>query len=382
MELTKYLTGKGMDVSRESQIDTLNCKKVFIEPDNLYSLREHAKPESMDFVYSKNLINETKFHRILIKEWFYFCKVGGAIIIEMKSNSLLNFEEMAKECSLLLKDKAEIIESDKSEGGGKVVIKKLKPALKKGDSMDSWTFGIITDGKRKEWVDHEIDSIVRLKVPHYEIIVCGNYCPKGMKNVRFIPFKPKMAWITRKKNLICQKAKYENMVITHDRFLFDKEWYKGMKRYGNYYEVLSCAIKDLKGRRADDWITYGLDKKEGVEKEDIVGNLGLLDYRDWDKNGYIGGGFYILKKSIWQQFKWDESLIWGQAEDLKMSRAFYKAGIVARFNPFSLCHSLSERGNWAAFKLNKTRFVRPSDRPLLRRMKTWAKRFCMNYIIK
>ena len=68
---------------------------------------------------------------------------------------------------------------------------------------------------------------------------------------------------------------------------------------------------------------------------DKIMNLGLLEYKDWDKYGYIGGSFYILKKFVWEKAKWDESLVWNQAEDIKLSKDFYEKGIVSRFNPFS-----------------------------------------------
>ena len=85
MDITKYLLGKGVDVSRQPILK--NCKHFFIEPNNLYFHKKIAPFESLDFVYSKNLINETKFFRILIKEWFYLCRVGGKITSQTKCSN-------------------------------------------------------------------------------------------------------------------------------------------------------------------------------------------------------------------------------------------------------------------------------------------------------
>lgn len=328
MELNKFIAGEGLDVSKDKNLD--NCKHLFVEPNNLYSLREIAKPESLPFIYSKNLINETKFHRILIKEWFNYCKLGGFIIIEMQDNNLFNKEQLIKECSVLLGDKIEIIEKDESNGSLTLVTKKVKPSLRKDDKISSWTFGILSDGKRQEWVDKEIESIINLKIPNYEIIICGAYNGKYKKRneVNVIHFDSNVERITRHKNLLCENAKYENLAITHDKIIFDKDWYKGMKEYGNHFEVLSCIIHDNNGKRAGDWITHGDDWNK-------IMDLGLLDYKDWDKNGYIGGYLYLIKKSVWEKAKFDESLLWNQAEDIKLSKDFYDKGIVARFNPFS-----------------------------------------------
>lgn len=376
--MNEYLKGAGLDVSRRPYLLSkgIEVKNKFVEPNNLYSLRKFSDYESLDFIYSHMLINETKFFKILLKEWFNFTKVKGHIMIEMVPNRILNFDQLISECKLLFNNKMEIIEQKNAKGICTLVIKKTKPSLKKGDSIDKWTFGIITDGKRKEWVDAEVDSIINLNIPNFEIIICGNYYPKGRKNVKFIDFKPKVSWITKKKNLICQKAKYENLVITHDRFIFDKNWYNGMKKYGNYYDVLCCVIKGPSGERADDWITYGLNKNEPIA------NLGYLDYRDWDINGYISGGFYIMKKSVWEKCKWNEALVWGQAEDLELSREFLKQGFVARFNPFSIIKSLSYRGKWITFKYDTQKHITLSDRPFVAKIKYYTKQIAKKYVLR
>ena len=99
MNISKYLEGKGINVS----------KIKIVQIDNLYSLKNIIEPETADFIYDYNLINKTKFHRILIKEWFYSCRVNGYIIIDMKENKMLNFKKLVSECNLLLENKIKII---------------------------------------------------------------------------------------------------------------------------------------------------------------------------------------------------------------------------------------------------------------------------------
>jgi len=348
--IKKFLKGRGLDVSKGHFLK--EATHAYIEPDNFYTLKKFAKQESLDFIYSKNLINETKFHKILLKEWFFFCKRGGTIIIEMDNNGILDFDQLIKETDLLLGDKAKIIEKKKTRKGGQVVIKKIKKALKKGDSIDKWSFGIITNGSKVDALEKQIDSIIALGIPHFEIIICGPYKPVGKrkKYVRVIPFNPPIAWITKKKNLIVKNAKYENLVITHNRFMFDRGWYKGMKKYGNYFEVLSCMITTFSRRRAGDWLTYGVDISNRW-----LNRIGLLEYRDWDENLIINGSFYIIKKSVSQKCPWDESLIWGQREDDKISLEFHRNGIVPRFNIYSKVYTFPERyGDWHwKYKFNK-----------------------------
>jgi len=327
MDLTIYTYGKGLDVSKDKSLPLMSrlSKHIYIEPSNLYNLRGFAEFESLDFIYSKNLINNTKFYRVLLQEWFNYCNVGGYIIIEFTQNRLLGQIGLLKEIKIIFSKKARIIEDYYDKDDAVIVIKKISPALVCKDKIDKWSFGIITGGKRDDWVDMEIESIKRLKIPHYEIIVCGGY--KKRKGIVHIPFGDNEG-IGLGKNKICKRAKYENIAISHDKFIYDPYWFQGMKRYGNYFQVLGCIIHDSFGNRAGDWITYGNSWYS-------LPRIGLLEYDDWDKHIYLDGGFYIIKRSVWEIVKWNEKIVWGQAEDIALSREWYPNGIIPRFNPFS-----------------------------------------------
>ncbi len=366
MDIKQYTSGNGVDLSREKEIG--NAKYVYIEANNLYSLREHFKPESLDFLFINN-INETKFHRILIKEMLIYCKVKGHVIIKFADNKLLKFNQLIEEAELCILDKGEIIETDNKNKV--IIIKKIKSFIEKNDSIDRWSFGIITNGKKNDWVEKQIQSIKSQKISYYEIIVCGTYFNRKERNFKYIQFneKDELGWITKKKNLICENAKYENLVVLHDRIVLDKDWYKGMKKYGNYFEVLSCKVHNDQGGRCGDWITYG-------NRFGMFGKIGVLDYKDWDKNGYIDGALYILKKSVWKKVKWDETLFWNQGEDAKLSSDWHGNGIVTRFNPFSSCLTLSWRhGNLPLYEFNSQKLSKyPGKYNLIGRIKFYIKK--------
>ena len=200
-------------------------------------------------------------------------------------------------------------------------------------------------------LEKQIDSIISQKIPFFEIIVCGQYnVPlKYKKFVKVIPFEHEIAWITKKKNLIAKSAKYQNLVISHNRFIFDKDWFNGMKKYGNYFEILMCKILTSSGKRAADWMTYGIPISNR-----FYNKTGLLEYQDWDENLNINGSFYILKKSTWEKCPWNNYLVWGQYEDDCLSNDFQKNGIVPRLNPYSAIYTFPERyGHWVwKYKFN------------------------------
>ena len=63
--LGPFLRGNGLDVSARPVLE--GAPHAALEMDNRYSLRGLVAPESLDFVYARDVVNATKFHRILLK---------------------------------------------------------------------------------------------------------------------------------------------------------------------------------------------------------------------------------------------------------------------------------------------------------------------------
>jgi hypothetical protein len=98
----------------------------------------------------------------------------------------------------------------------------------------------------------------------------------------------------------------------HDYYSLDKEWYANMLKYGNDFHLLMNPITDINGNRYHDW--------EIINMFSNATTLLPYDVRDLTKFMYFSGGFWIAKKSVMIEFPLDESLRWGQAEDVKWSQ--------------------------------------------------------------
>jgi len=332
--------------------------------------------DSKDIVYSRDTINSTKFFPILIKEWFYLIKKDGVLIIDYRPNNLLDFQKLEKTMWWLWQLKYDILyhgNNDELNVGNlklprlqkgylRFICKKLETTKIEGDDINKWTFGIITRGDRNEWVEEMISAIRSQKIPEYEIIVCGQYFDRKEKDFKYIEFSDRdsKGWITKKKNLIAREAKYENLCILHDRIVLDKNWFSGMKKYGNAFEVL-CIIQTLKnkGIRTGDWLTYG------SKILDIPYGISELKYTDWDEYVYMGGQVSILKKSIWRECPWNETRYWGE-EDVELSFRFRDFGHIIRFNEFSSTVALAWRFGKLPSKYYRSEGLLPNDM-LLRR---------------
>lgn len=355
-----------LDLSSKPRVE--GVKYWSAKVDQLYHPLGNCEQDSQDVVYSRDSISTTKFAHILIKEWFYLLKKDGYLIIDYKPGKFCGFETLEKNMWWLWKGKYDIVyhgpvktqelknlKTDKlldyvrnapsqpqmpeqTKGYLRFVCRKLVSTKVAGDDINHWTFGIITKGERDDWMEEIIQSIRKQKIPHYEIIVCGTYHDRKEKNFTYIPFfeRDDKGWITKKKNLIAKLAKYENLCIIHDRIVFDKGWFAGMKKYGNCFELLG-NIQILKGEdyRAGDWLTFG-------GPLGTLSKISQLEYHDWDYHLYMSGQLSIWKKHIWKICLWDETLYWGE-EDVELSFRARDLGYIVRFNPHSFCKAFTWR---------------------------------------
>lgn len=183
-----------------------------------------------------------------------------------------------------------------------------------------FTFGIITTGN-KERIDRIIRSIENENIPNYEIIIIGGELIEG-KNIKHIFFDEtiKTMWITRKKNLITQNAKYENIVYMHDYVYLLDGWYEGHLKYGDNFNILMDRVINIDDTRFRDWTLWAeLDNDFSY----IMNNRQFLlpyDMTHLSKYMYISGAYWVAKKSVMFEFPLDETLSWGESEDVEWSK--------------------------------------------------------------
>lgn len=183
-----------------------------------------------------------------------------------------------------------------------------------------FTFGIITNGNNDKDVDKIILSIEKQNIPNYEIIIVGNSKIIG-KNIKVIPFNEniKNGWITLKKNIITNEAKYENIVYLHDYIIFMDGWYEGQIKSGNDFKIRMDKIIDINGLRYRDHCIWPHNNNE---MDDLIGRDCLIPYdiTHLTKYQYISGAYWIAKKEVMLEFPLDENLSWGFGEDVTWSK--------------------------------------------------------------
>lgn len=208
-----------------------------------------------------------------------------------------------------------------------------------------WTFGIPTDGLTNPHFHRRIvNSIVLQRIPNYEIIFCvekGIALKQQWPNRRWAKQYPmrvihsstqKEAWITHKKNLIAQHAKYPNLCLLHDYFILGNDWHQGYLRFGEDWNVCSNVILTQKGKRLWDWT-----------RQSAYGHA-LLDYTDYSQldKMYVSGGFFCVKRDYFLANPLNEDLVWGQAEDVEWSNRI-KTTWNLKFNPYSMAKAIKKK---------------------------------------
>lgn len=321
-------------------IDQSNSEDI----NNFYRPSSKYVPESFDAVDLKNCFDKTNinFLPIVLKEWFFLLKVKGTLKI-FYSPKFFGIDPLYLEKTLwwLFEKKYKILSHDYQKESAILSLTKEISILRKDDGIDHWSFGMVTNGVRKDFIEKSIKSIRNLKIPNYEIIICGNYAGEKSKDIKYIEFRERddRGWITRKKNIIAKNAAYSNLCIFHDRIVFDRDWYDGMKKFGNNFEVIGCVQKLSNGERAGDWFSLGTKFNDSG----FMYKMEQLDYKDWDRYVYISGQITLIKKYIWEEVSWNETIYWQEGEDIEYSSRLTERGYIPRFNPFSSCLTLSWR---------------------------------------
>lgn len=347
---------------------------------------------SQDLVYAFNVVSVTKFTPLFLKEWFYLLRPNGCLVIDYFPSSLCDWQRLEEMMWWLWKHKYEIVfhgPVEKKEienlNEGKIVdfirqqeefyrsnlnertLLPTSPMLLQcqkgaedcrrfvcrknistavaGDTIDRWSFGIVTSGTRKDWLDNIIASIRRQKIPEYEIIICGTYFDRKEDDCRYIPFNQRddRGWITKKKNIIGLSATFNNLCILHDRMFLDDHWHAGMKQWGNCFEVLAVPqlFVETQGRFGD-WVC---NEGFSVERANDLWPLrgGYLEYRDWHPDVPSYAAVTIAKKHIFSKNRFNETLYWGnQFDDLLLHQDMHSNGYVLRMNPSAITYSMTK----------------------------------------
>jgi len=203
-----------------------------------------------------------------------------------------------------------------------------------------FTFGIITYSGTENSINIIIDSIERQNIPNYEIIIVGGE-KIDRKNVVHILFDEsiKSMWITKKKNLVTQNAKYENIVYMHDYIYLDDNWYNGFLENGDDFKACMTKMVTKDGNRYRDWtLEYVILKRIPYLGYRFLIPYDMIHLSKWM---YFSGAYWVAKKDVMLEIPLNENKSWGQGEDVEWS-IFFRRKYKFSINSHSTVHLMKE----------------------------------------
>jgi hypothetical protein len=216
-----------------------------------------------------------------------------------------------------------------------------------------WTFGILTSGPSPQ-AARMAAAILDLDLPNVEIIFCGPR-PVGAPNdprVSAIDLeRPEpRGWITRKKNLIADRARYDNLCVLHDRFVITPDWAEALDEYGQCYSFLTFPQVYYAGVDRQFPLRYP-DYQLLAQQHGIEGSLETAvydahrvfcpDYDDFSETSFCSGGLYLARRSLWNLVRQDEALDHSEWEDISFGLECQRRGLPHRVNPFVVAESVT-----------------------------------------
>ncbi|OWP52970.1 hypothetical protein [Pseudomonas nitroreducens] len=239
------------------------------------------------------------------------------------------------------------------------------------DDLDSWTFGLPVGPEDATVLNAVVQRILELDIPNKEILLCGipgkNF--RYFDNVRIVgeDITAPPVQICKKKNRLAQEARYNNLVILHDRVFLPSHFGEIVRRFGPRYPLMTLQsmffdnVRNMSPRRYSD---YGMamgsigQGMKGLHRTvDAAVSIAPALFAEIERTGfcfaspmryakdlsYPTGSLYICRKEVWNACPLDESLLWAEFEDIEHGIRASQAGVPTRVNPYGITQSVTSR---------------------------------------
>ena len=208
-----------------------------------------------------------------------------------------------------------------------------KPNLKP-EVVNGISFCISTNGAKPEKTIIEINSIkntmAKANIPHQIIIAGDTENFKEIEGVTLVhtPEDAHSGLLAKLRNNAGEKIEQDVVVFVDDDFVFPEDWATRLIEYSNAngWDVTANKIFLPDGGRFWDRATINPHK------------LVSYDHPTYDRNLYQTGGFWVMRKEIYNKFNWDSSIPINAEkegkpnEDIEMSFRMHRNGIMLCFD--------------------------------------------------
>ena len=196
------------------------------------------------------------------------------------------------------------------------------------DANDSWpgagkrpscSFCVITGGLKPAMLETTVKRLVAMQGPDDCIVIAGNVETDPRWTAVVLPEAAAAGQITVLRNAAARRSSGKILVFLDDDILLEPGWIDAVAQSLTSYDLVGTRLLNPDGTRHWDWAM-----KTGEEHR-------LLEYGIWHDAVYITGGLNAMRRIVWESTLWNESLMFGQGEDVDLSRRVLEAGFSIGF---------------------------------------------------
>lgn len=289
--------------------------------------------------------------RPLLRDAEWLLEVGGTLTVHTKS------EHAQHECYRILSKRfALTITSDKVSGT------KLKSKEVPEYGNAKWSICVVSGGNNENKLEKVIQSVAQAELDEVELLIIGPKpkitLPDFARHIDFVESQvdPRFP-IVEKKNLCAKLAKFDNLLIIHDRFFLTPSWTQAIKMLRTDWDVLvfPVEISDRPELSLQDWCAYSnpIAKNRGSDRlfryfETYPFNYENLRHHSLDSNEYDDGvmscgGSFAVRRQVLLDTPIDQRLRWAEIEDGDWSERLIAAGYIISLAPTA---QLGTRSDW------------------------------------
>ncbi|WAV90763.1 hypothetical protein NB646_07900 [Oxalobacter aliiformigenes] len=294
------------------------------------------------WIYEKELFSHDNWE-LVYDESLRLLKKNGYFIIRLRDsleNAIFLLKSRLGRNPLL---KVSLQYQEKLQDGSIVCIFYINRLYFKNYKKRDWSVGIVHNGENNENIARLVYSIESIRPDDVcvEYLIAGPVVKEVEKN-----FLDSLAYIetdltddlpriSEKKEKIIERAKYANIIILHNRFVLNKDFFYGFEKYGYDFDYITINQFYDSGEIYPGYAA--LPERELKHQYNIYDST----FSTIEKGQYINGGLTILKKHIHENMNgFNELLLHNEAEDVELAYYLRFHGIIPRINIFSTAYTI------------------------------------------
>lgn len=331
----------------------INSVNILTSDNFRLSSSHHGKYKYVWFY--ENLLSDIYAWRNILDELIRLIDYEGTIILRFEENenlSVINLKKFLFRNQLL--ETVNIIDKFEKKNENHNIASKYEHELilvlnikRKHYSIyknNTWTFTILTQGSKIDNVVQFCKSIRELEKTKSQIVIFGPKSDEYEKyNVEYIEVKyeTKYANISEKKNDLLKYVKNENLMIVHDRYKLNDDFFSGFEYYGYDFDFLTIR-QNYENKKIFPFYLK-------LEKEMIWSKIYYSSTEKYaNSNVFLNGGLLIFKTKTLNSIGFNSLIFWDEGEDVELSNVMMEKSVIPRINLFSSSTTLGIDENYTS----------------------------------